>query len=127
MKGLMKLLAVAVVLLSGVEAQAGGTGTEVTITRIVVNSTGVLPIYVSGPVSGHPSCATSSQGFAVDGSTKVGALFASVALTAHAVSSSVTVTGTGTCSVTPGWETLNTLEILQDKQAGQTAGGLRQP
>lgn len=124
MKGLIKLLAAAVLLLSSVEAQAGGTGTEITITHIAVNSAGVVRIYVSGIVSGRPSCATSVQGFAIDSTTKGGVEMAAVAELAYSLDKSVTVTGAGTCDVTPGWESLSVLEIAEDKTGpGVTLGG----
>jgi hypothetical protein len=117
MKNLINLSAAAILLLGTAAAQADGKATSVTVTGIAGYSTGLVLIYISGTISGGPSCATTNKGFAVDGSTKGGAVVLSMAEMAHTLGKTVTMDGTGLCGVMPGWESLRVIE-LRDPQRG---------
>ena len=80
-----------------VAAQAGGTVTSL-VTYTIVQSTGALLVITATAPTGKPACNTQSR-FAFDGNTSIGKEYLSLFLTAFALGKSVTIVGTGYCTL----------------------------
>jgi hypothetical protein len=104
MKFLIRLL-VAALCFGGAVAQAAGSVSNVTITRIAADSLGHFFFYFSGPIGGTPpGCATVTTGMVVDGTTAGGKVLVSTIMTWYVTSKPVSGTGTGACTLVTGYE-----------------------
>lgn len=82
-------------------AYAGGTWSNVTIVRLIPNSAiGYLEMQLSAPSTGTASCATANPTYVIlDVSTEAGAISASILETVKFQGGTVSLYGTGACSV----------------------------
>ena len=104
----MKGMLAAVLLLGGVEAQAGGAS-NVTITRIEAEPQGHFFLYLSSNISGSPTCITlpaDANVFVVDGTTAGGKVVISLVQVAYSLGKTVTMSGSNLCDVHAGVETI---------------------
>jgi hypothetical protein len=88
-------------LLGGV-ASASAAGTYVgTITNVegYGENTNAVFVLINGTVSGSPSCATQNYRFVLNPSNASGQALLAIALSALARNVTVTITGSGTCSI----------------------------
>lgn len=107
-----KLLIFSLALALSAPAFAAGQWTSVTITHIQpftsqYSSPGFIQVQFSANSTGSPSCASGFKAYAaVDVSTSSGAYAAAVLQSAFLSGTTVSVTGTGTCAIDSGVETL---------------------
>ncbi|HKS72846.1 MAG TPA: hypothetical protein VJQ82_06575 [Terriglobales bacterium] len=91
-----------------VPARASGYAANVTITRIeTLYPSGHFLFYVSGTISGSPSCAVlPATGFVVDGTTAAGKALISLVEVAYTTGKTLTMGGNNLCDVRSGYETI---------------------
>jgi hypothetical protein len=112
MKTLIRFSAILALALGAAVAQAGGTytGTVSSVTAYSVpgySPNGMVLVKFAGNLTGSPSCASSYTNYlAVDVTTAAGAEVVSLVELAYALGSTVTVGGTGACTVDSNFETL---------------------
>jgi hypothetical protein len=104
-------------LLSSAAAYAGGIWTDAKITNIAVYTSapsapkGYVLVTFASTGTGTPSCASGyPRNIAIDVSSTIGELALSEMQKSVLIGLSVTVTGTGTCSVIPTAETLASIQ-----------------
>jgi hypothetical protein len=125
------LFLLALLALSGVAAADqphAGSWKDAKITDIVVHTVGgpegkgYVVITFAGNGTGTPNCASGyPRSVVIDLSTQGGAFAAAIAQTARLTGMGLTVTGTGSCSVTP---TIETAASVQEGSLGPYNGAV---
>lgn len=85
---------------------AGQTTADALLKTPIILSNGTLLISSYGTTTGMASCASSSQRFAVDGTTSAGKVTAATIMMAYMAGKAVQLVGDGTCGVYAGSETI---------------------
>jgi hypothetical protein len=101
------MLFVGLLSLSGSYSYAG-TALNASIVNIEGNAQGQFLIWLSVAMSNSPSCAVAPKSqVIVDGNTVGGRIMISVAESAYAMGQPVWVTGTNTCDIHSGYESVS--------------------
>jgi hypothetical protein len=101
---------VAALCLGSAVANANGSISGLTITRMYADNNGKTIVYFSAGVGGTPpGCATQTTGWGIDGTTTAGKALLSVAMTFFVTGKTVSGSGAGTCNVIGSYEDASVL------------------
>ncbi|MEL6301658.1 MAG: hypothetical protein AAFV47_01470 [Pseudomonadota bacterium] len=94
---------------------AANAGSQVgTVKHIIVRaSDGLHYVYIDGPDSNKPACATMSYWMIQNPTSEVGKSQFAMLLAAYTAGLNVKITGTNSCSVWPDGETANTVQLVE--------------
>lgn len=113
-----KLIAVLIMAVAPVAAFASGSWSSVTVADVYAYSTlgvspnGQIQIKLSSNSTGGPSCASSYLNYVViDPSTNAGAALAGIFMRALSLGLSVSIAGTGTCTINSSIESVDHVTI----------------